>query len=158
MSLFDSLSIAKDIFTFKKDNNQLQSKRKTSRDNTDIYNSNTVKKNIKILTEKGKRRINAARDPRRTGIINPMINRKGTNKRSVVDTNADNVEHFGNLDSEFSDESSCASSNSSASIMGDPSLLLTRASKLVDNRLHERKIVDKRAGAQENSYLSQFDT
>ena len=169
MNLFDGFSIFKDIITLKKDNmSEQKSKKRTNRNDTDIYNSNELSKNIQNEQERGKKRMIQGRNPRKTGIINPNIHRQGTNRRVV--------EHFGNIgktsnnkskqviihndesDSDFSDEDSVSSSASSVSVTGDPTLLLTRSTQLVDNRQHERAIIDKRKSNNESEYLSQFDT
>jgi hypothetical protein len=165
MNLFDGFSIFKDIITLKKDNTSNQtSKKRINRTNTDIYNSNELSKNIEEIQERGRKRIQKGRNPRKTGIINPNIRRQGMNKKVV--------EHFGNVgnnkkqviihndesDSDFSDEDSVSSSASSVSVTGDPTLLLTRSTQMVDNREHERAIVDKRGKNNQSEYLSQFDT
>jgi hypothetical protein len=171
MNLFDGFSIFKDIITLKKDNTSNQkSKKIDNRTNTDIYNSNELSKNIEDVQERGRKRMQQGRNPRKTGIINPNIHRQGTNRKVV--------EHFGNVskynkrsnnkkniiihndesDSDFSDEASIASSASSVSVTGDPTLLLTRSTQMVDNRQHERAIIDKRKSNNQSEYLAQFDT
>jgi hypothetical protein len=171
MNLMDSFSILKDVLTLKEDINVNNTKKRNNKEKeTDVYNSNELRKNIRYTQTLGKNRMNKSRDPRRSGIINPNIRRKGTNRKAI--NHDDNIEHFGNVgnknskkiilhndvsDSDFSDEASVASSASSVSVMGDPTLLLTRSSKMVDNRFHEREIVDKRKGTNNNEYLSQFE-
>ena len=165
-NLLDGFSILKDVLTLNDKNSQSPKniKKTTLRDDTDIYESNLLKKVLNQVQEKGRVRMEKARDPRKNGIINPNIRRKATNRKSV--------EHFGNIkkydpkkdvvsDSEFSDESSIASiasSNSNDSVSGDPTLLLTRSSQIVDNRKRERDIVDKRKSSGKNEYLSQFES
>ncbi len=167
MNLFDGFSIFKDIITLKKDNTNKTSKKRINRNDTDIYNSNELSKNIEDTQERGRKRMQQGRNPRKTGIINPNIHRKGTNRKVV--------EHFGNIgkstssnkkiiihndesDSDFSDEDSVASSASSVSVTGDPTLLLTRSTQMVDNRHHERAIIDKRGSNNQSEYAAQFDT
>jgi hypothetical protein len=41
--------------------------------------------------------------------------------------------------------------------MGDPILLLTKANEMVDNTLHEKKLVNKTKLSQQNQYLEQFE-
>jgi hypothetical protein len=177
MNLFDSFSILKDVLTLKNDNNvtskfQNKTKKHNIKDmdinDMDIYNSNKLYKNVNIFKNLAKRRIEQSRDPRRTGIINPNLNRKGTNRRAINQDKYQDKEHFGNVsknqkiihndesDSDFSDEASVISSASDVSVMGDPTLLLSRSTQLVDNRAHELKIIDKRS-ENRNSYLSQFE-
>jgi hypothetical protein len=164
-NLFDSFSILKDVLTLNDKNSQSPKniKRVVSRDDTDIYESNQLKKVLNQVKERGRVRMEKGRDPRKSGIINPNIRRQASNRKAI--------EHFGNIkkydpkkdvvsDSEFSDESSIASiasSNSSYSVSGDPNLLLTRSSQIVDNRKRERDIVDKRMGSGKSEYLSQFE-
>ena len=168
MNLFDGFSIFKDIITLKKDNTSNQtSKKRINRTNTDIYSSNDLSKNIEDIQERGRKRIQQGRNPRKTGIVNPNIHRQGMNKKVV--------EHFGNIgkasnnkkniiihndesDSDFSDEDSVSSSASSVSVTGDPTLLLTRSTQMVDNRHHERAIIDKRGSSNQSEYAAQFDT
>ena len=119
-NLLDSFSILKDVLTLndKKTHSNKNIKKSTSRDDTDIYESSQLKKILKQVNEKGILRMDKARDPRKSGIINPNIRRQGTNRKAV--------EHFGNIkkynpkkdvvsDSEFSDDSSLASNASSKS-------------------------------------------
>ena len=152
MNLLDSFSILKDVITLK-DNKVQKTKQKRKRDDIDIYNSNQLKKNISAVQEKGKARLEKSRDPVRTNIISPNIRRVASNRKVV--------EHFNNAsDSDFSeddsDNNSLKSSGSEISVMGDPSLLLTKSSQMVDNRTREREIIDKRKG--NDSYSTQFDT
>ena len=166
-NLLDSFSILKDVLTLKNNDSPQNIKKKLNRDDTDIYNSNQMKKVFSKVQDMGAARLEKSRNPRKTGIINPNIRRKASNRKTV--------EHFGNVrkynpkkdiasDSEFSDDSSMAStasnasSMSSVSVMGDPSLLLTRSSEMVDNRKRERDIVDKRMGSNQKEYLAQFET
>ena len=163
-NLLDSFSILKDVLTLKNNDSPQNITKKLNRDDTDIYDSNQMKKIFSKVQDMGAKRFEESRNPRKTGIINQNIRRKASNRKSV--------EHFGNVkkynpkkdvvsDSEFSDDSSIAStasSMSSVSVTGDPSLLLTRSSQMVDNRKRERDIVDKRLGSKQKEYLAQFET
>jgi hypothetical protein len=172
-NLLDSFSILKDVLTLKKDDSSEIINNKVSRDDNDIYNSNQIKKVFSKVQTIGAKRVEASRNPKKTGIINPNIRRKASNRKVVEhfgNLNNKVVEHFGNIkkyspkemtDSEFSDDTSIASNASSVStvsVTGDPTLLLTRSSQIVDNRKRERDIVDKRTGSTQNEYLSQFET
>ena len=172
MNLMDSFSILKDVLTLNNNNPQENlNKSKKKRDSTDIYDSNNLKKVLENVKDKGIRRMEASRDPRKTGIINPNIRRKGSNRKTVKyiesfgnisnkKTKKDKIIHNDLSDTDFSDDDSIQSSASSVSVSGDPTLLLTRSSNLVDNREHERKIVDKRktSNKSESEYLTQFNT
>jgi len=183
-NLLDSFSILKDILTLKNNDLPQNIKKNVNRDDTDIYDSNQIKKIFSKVQDMSAKRFESSRNPRKTGIINPNIRRKASNRKVVehfgnVNNKEDKVvEHFGNVkkynpkkdannDSEFSDDSSIYSNDSkdskdsnasSVSVMGDPSLLLTRSSEMVDNRKRERDIVDKRLGSKQKEYLSQFET
>ncbi len=159
-NLLDSFSILKDVLTLN-DKKTENTKQKISRDDTDIYESNQLHRILKKVNEKGRIRMEKARDPRKSGIINPNIRRRASNRKAV--------EHFGNVgkynpqdnsDSEFTDDSSVASMSSASnySVTNDPTLLLTRSSQMVDNRKRERDIVDKRKGTTQNEYLTQFES
>ena len=166
MNLLDSVSILKDILTLKDNTN----KSNDIKNNKDIYNSDNFNKTIDKISELSSQKEKDSRDPRTTGIINRNIRRRGQNKKVI--------EHFGSLgknqltqsnknkrltqipdDSSFSDSSADddLSSHSSVSVTGDPTLLITRADSMIDNRKYERKIVDKRNINKCDSYLKQFE-
>ena len=127
MNLLDSFSILKDIVTLK-DSEKKQLTHKISNKVKDVYNSHQLKKGLDKIEQIAKERIQKSRKPKKTGIINENMKRPGTNKRII--------EHFENSnnpdDSEFSDEVSL-SSNSEVSVMGDPTLLISRANTMIDN-------------------------
>ena len=181
MNLLESVNILKDILTLNDNNNN---KNNNNIKNKDIYNSDEFNNTLSQITELSKKRERLSRDPRRTGIINRNIRRQGLNKRvisSLSKTDDDNkplIEHFGSLsknpltrtnknrrltqipdDSSFSDSSADddLSSHSTISVTGDPTLLITRADSMIDNRNYERKIVNKKNINNKDSYLKQFE-
>jgi len=149
MNLLDSFSILKDIVTLK-DSEKKQLTHKIGNKVKDVYNSHQFKKGMNKIEQIAKDRIQKSRNPKKTGIINENIKRPGTNKKIV--------EHFGDSDdsddSEFSDEASL-SSNSEVSVMGDPTLLTSRANNMIDNINNEFKIVDKRIA--NDTFLNQYE-
>jgi hypothetical protein len=148
MNLLDSFSILKDIVTLKEPQKK-QSIHKLGNKVKDVYNSHQFKQGLDKIERIAKDRINKSRNPKKTGIINENIKRQGTNKKII--------EHFGGNsdDSEFSDEVSL-SSNSEVSVMGDPTLLISRANSMIDNINNEFKIVDKRNA--NDTFLNQYDS
>jgi len=147
MELVNSFSILKDIVTLK-DNKSPNSKHKLSSGVKDVYNSYQLKKNLDSLQKRAQTKIKASRNPRKTGVINPNLKRPGSNKAIV--------EHFGNHnddDSQFSDEISLGS-ESEVSVMGDPTLLISRADSMIDNGVKEREIVNK--NNTNDSFLNQY--
>ena len=147
MNLLDSFSILKDIVTLK-DEQKKQLTHKIGNKVKDVYNSHQLKKGLDKVEQIAKDRIQKSRNPKKTGIINENIRRPGSNKKIV--------EHFGGNsdDSEFSDEVSL-SSNSEVSVMGDPTLLTSRANNMIDNINNEFKIVDKRNA--NDTFLNQYE-
>ena len=149
MNLLDSFSILKDIVTLK-DSEKKHLTHKIGNKVKDVYNSHQFKKGMNKIEQIAKDRIQKSRNPKKTGIINENIRRPGTNKKIV--------EHFGDSDdfddSEFSDEVSL-SSNSEVSVMGDPTLLTSRANNMIDNINNEFKIVDKRNA--NDTFLNQYE-
>jgi len=153
MNLLDSFSILKDIVTLKEPQKK-QLTHKIGNKVKDVYNSHQFKQGLDKIEKIAKDRFNKSRNPKKTGIINKNIKRPGTNKK--------NIEHFGKNsdDSEFSDEVSL-SSNSEVSVMGDPTLLTSRANNMIDNKNidninNEFKIIDKRNA--NDSFLNQYDS
>ena len=112
-------------------------------------------KNLKKINEKGKQRIEASRNVKKTGMVNPSIRRSGSNRKTIEEFKSLSKSNNNNSDSEFSDVNSM-SDNSTLSVMGDPNLLLTKADEMVDSTLHERKLVNKTKLSQQNQYLEQF--
>jgi hypothetical protein len=163
MNFIEGVSIFGDIITGKKStnspNNRLINKPYNCDENTSIYNSNRIKKSIHDTQMKAEKRKALARDPVRSGLISRNVRNRGSNRKSVVNNKTDkknNVEHFGNVsaDSEFSDNSSVASSQSVISLSNDPNLLINQSNKFLDNRFHERQFQNPNFN---DSYASQYE-
>ena len=151
MNLLDSFSILKDIVTIKEPQNKHLT-HKISNKVKDLYNSHQFKKGIDYVEKIASDRIKKSRNPKKSGIIDENIRRPGTNKKII--------EHFcndddNNNDSEFSDEASL-SSNSEVSVMGDPTLLVSRANSMIENINKEYQIIDKRNA--NDTFLNQYDS
>jgi hypothetical protein len=149
MNLLDSFSILKDIVTLKDAKSKVSTHRLGS-GVKDIYNSKQFKKGMENIERIGKDRINKSRNPKKTGIINENIKRPGTNKKIIEHFNGTNDD-----DSDFSDEDSL-STNSEVSVMGDPTLLISRADSMIYNQNKEKEIVDKRTA--NDSFLNQYES
>ena len=173
MNFLEGVNIFGDIITGNIKNNKLGSNNTNniknncnSQNNSEtqkqsIYNSDRLKHGLHRLQLKASKRKELARDPVRYGLISKNLRHKGSNRRSVVNLSENkcdskNIEHFGNVsaDSEFSDNSSMASSQSNISISNDPNLLINQTSKLLDNRFHERQFQNTNFN---DSYSSQYD-
>jgi hypothetical protein len=162
MNFIEGVGILGDIITGKNStntqNNRLNSKLLNNQYNCDestsIYNSNRIKKGLQSTQMKAEKRKALARDPVKSGLISRNVRSRGSNRKSVINNN---VEHFGNVsaDSEFSDNSSMASSQSIISISNDPNLLINQSNKFLDNRFHERQFQNSNFN---DSYTSQYES
>jgi len=154
MNFLEGVQILGEIFTGKSNNINNQPKKELS-SNTSIYNSNRLNKGLKRMNDMGKKRKELSRNPVKTGIINKVLRHPGSNRRSILKNN-DEIEHFGNVvsDSEFSDDSSIASAQSTISVSNDPNLLINQSQKLLDNRYHERQFQNKNVN---DSFLNQYE-
>ncbi len=160
MNFIEGVGIFGDIITGKKStntpNNRLINKSYGCDENTSIYNSNRIKKGLHTNQIKAEKRKALARDPVRSGLISRNVRNRGSNRKSVINNKSDNIEHFGNVsaDSEFSDNSSMASSQSVVSLSNDPNLLINQSNKFLDNRFHERKFQNPNFN---DSYANQYE-
>jgi hypothetical protein len=113
-----------------------------------IYNSTRYNNGIQKIKDKAEKLHKKGRDPVKTGIINPNVRNRGSNRKSVI-------EHYGNVsDSEFSDVAS-QSDKSVISISNDPNFMVNQQSKFLDNRAFERKFVNKENT--NDTFLNQFE-
>jgi hypothetical protein len=114
--------------------------------------TNNVYKETKRLA---KERYEKSKNPVKTGVIPRNFNNsKGKNKKRIEGFSSGS-------DSDFSDDGSMCSGQqsqySSNSVDGsDPSHFINKGSKMLDNRIHERKFVTK--VGDNNNFLSQFDS
>ncbi len=160
MNFIEGVGIFGDIITGKKStnapNNRLIDKPYGCDKNTSIYNSNRIKKSINDTQMKAEKRKELARNPVKSGLISRNVRNRGSNRKSVINNKSDNIEHFGNVsaDSEFSDNSSMASSQSIVSLSNDPNLLINQSNKFLDNRFHERQFQNPNFN---DSYASQYE-
>ena len=148
MNILDGVNILGDIITGKAPNI------KKNRDNDEeyhVYTSNTLNKGIKKIKDKAKIRYEKSRDPVKTGIINRLMRHHGSNRKSIIKENFDDVRD----DSEFSDDPSLQTPESIDSISKNPNLLINQSGKLIDNRFHERQFVKK--DGINDSFISQYD-
>jgi hypothetical protein len=130
MNLLEGVSIFNDIISGKDNFNKSPQKRDL------IFNSTRYSTGIQKIKDRAEKLHKKGRDPIRTGVIDPNLRNKGSNRRSVI-------EKYGNVsDSEFSDDAS-VSEKSVISISNDPNFMINQQSKFLDNRAYERKFVNK---------------
>ena len=143
MNLLEGISVFNDII---QDKDKCNKKKPQVRDL--IFNSTRYTSGIQKIKNKAEKLYNKGRDPVKTGIIDPNLRSKGSNRKSVI-------EKFGNVsDSEFSDDAS-QSEKSVISISNDPNFMINQQSKFLDNRSFERKFVNKENT--NDSFINQFE-
>jgi len=149
MSLLEGVNIFGNIITGK---NIVKNNTNPKKD-YELYNSSLLNKGIEKIKNKAKTRIEKARDPVKTGIINRLMRHNGSNRKSVID----NRENFDNVpdDSEFSEDPSIQTAESIDSYSKNPNFLTNESGKLIDNRFHERQFAKK--DGINDSFLSQYD-
>ena len=131
-----------------KQKNRLSAERTNGKNIFDNNFTNSVYRETKRLA---KERYEKSKQPMKTGVIPRNFNNMKRKKR---------VEGFSSgSDSDFSDDESMCSGQqsqySSNSVDGsDPSHFINKGSKMLDNRMHERKFVSK--VRDNNNFLSQF--
>jgi hypothetical protein len=141
----------------KESTNTNQNKRKKIIDpkpnGNNIFNDNSYDKSNKLMESLSRDRFSKSKSPEKTGIIPSFYNRMDTRKKKLEIS-----ENYGS-DSEFSDDdmsmSDQGSIDSASMDINDPTLLMKRADRVVDNRKHERKFVKKMKD--NNNFLGQFE-
>jgi len=118
------------------------SHKRAVRNENNIYDSSNVHRVRNISENMARDRMERSKNPEKTHIIPKYYNQIKKQKQQTVET-FDSDSHFSD------DECSSCSSNS-------PTDLVNKASRIVDNRMHERKFVEKHID--DDNYASQFDS
>ena len=124
-----------------------------------VYSSNNVPRVRKQINNLAKQRYIAAKDPKKTGVIPALYNKK---KDTRIKQSLDD-------DSDFSDDSEAEHFNSNNGVVDDsaavcgntidlnnPACFIKASDDILNNSKYERKYMEKTK--ERNNYLSQFDT
>jgi hypothetical protein len=153
-TLHEGFNIFTDIL---RDNNS--SKIKSKRKNNEMlhetpYESNRLNNGINKLNKKGKIRMEKARNPVKTGIVNKLMRHPGSNKGDALNQCSKRNCPVLESDSEFSDNPDVLSPES-ISTTKEPESFLGESSRLLDNRFYERNITNP--NGLNDSYLNQYE-
>jgi hypothetical protein len=135
------------------------SKTKSKRKNNEIlhetqYESNRLNNGFKNTNKKGKIRMEKARDPVKTGIVNKLMRHSGSNKGDALNQCSRRNCAVLENDSEFSDNPDVLSPESISTVK-EPASFLGESSRLLDNRFYERNITNP--SGLNDTYLNQYE-